>query len=561
MANPGSKLLSFCLSGRNDDYSGPFVRRLSLCLNYLAFSASSINQLQEIEVVVTDWNSESPLAGALHLSPDAASICTIIRVPPSVAAPLSFQETGFHTTRAVNVALRRASGQFHACMPADTLISNVALAAILDILRGDRKTSFDPAHAFMLTSRIFLPFDIPDDQISLSELDRLLQNSHASLYRHRPHMNGISSGYSAVINHRALTDEFCGVNENMGGWGFSDIDLGVRISSKYPLAELSYFGVTLYDFASFSSAKTNRMKDNRTNGFERVAFQLHQPDWGLAGYELQATPAIPSTTPRAEPAKPQVLGQMLANSDLRREVRSSIHPQIRSVPPFHLLIYFLARYFRPWQYLEFAIPGDYPALLAASASPWTEIYYLLPPHPMAPDSNSMDVVTLATRMFDIPHANTFRTVGGDSLGAVARLLKSFPGNPSFDLVALRVNRPAHMAQCFTPAVPHLSRSGALAISAEQAQPLAEFIEIMERTTALRVAYLSRRHHCAVLIPPGHSCLSPDSADWPEADAKLRPVHRWPLQVPVANRLIRLGENLKGAAYCDWRSWIRQVFLR
>ena len=57
-SQPGdqSKLLTVAVTGRNDDYMGNFKYRLTTCLNYLARNLRDLGRLDEVEVLVTDWN-------------------------------------------------------------------------------------------------------------------------------------------------------------------------------------------------------------------------------------------------------------------------------------------------------------------------------------------------------------------------------------------------------------------------------------------------------------------------------------------------------------------------
>ena len=78
-------ILSICLIGRNDDYGKDFKRRLRQSMDFLAYSAEKAGVLDKIEVLLTDWNSDTPLVEAVTFSPAAAKMIKFIEVPPSVA--------------------------------------------------------------------------------------------------------------------------------------------------------------------------------------------------------------------------------------------------------------------------------------------------------------------------------------------------------------------------------------------------------------------------------------------------------------------------------------------
>ena len=56
------KLLSMVVMGRNDDYMGNFKYRLSTCINYVARNLKKLGRLDHVELMVTDWNSETSRA-------------------------------------------------------------------------------------------------------------------------------------------------------------------------------------------------------------------------------------------------------------------------------------------------------------------------------------------------------------------------------------------------------------------------------------------------------------------------------------------------------------------
>ena len=120
-------ILSICIVGRNDNYGKDFKRRLQQSVNFLAYSAEKAGVLSKIEILLTDWNSDIPLAEAVTFSPAAASIVKFIEVPLAIARKHNYGNTPFHTTKAINVALRRTSGKYVGMMPGDILISEFTL--------------------------------------------------------------------------------------------------------------------------------------------------------------------------------------------------------------------------------------------------------------------------------------------------------------------------------------------------------------------------------------------------------------------------------------------------
>ncbi|NJL90104.1 MAG: hypothetical protein HC916_10145 [Coleofasciculaceae cyanobacterium SM2_1_6] len=127
------KLISFIVSGRNDNYMGNFTYRLATCINYIAHGAKKLGRLADIEIMLTDWNSDVPLAEDLPLSPEAAEICQFVYVPPAIAQTVQLPDQVFFGACAVNVSLRRATGEFILLINADLLIPHYSLRLLLDL--------------------------------------------------------------------------------------------------------------------------------------------------------------------------------------------------------------------------------------------------------------------------------------------------------------------------------------------------------------------------------------------------------------------------------------------
>ena len=74
--------LSLILCTGNDSYQGNSVWRLQTALNYTAEAAAEVGRLDEVEIVVGDWGSETPVRDALSLTPEAARIARFVTIPP-----------------------------------------------------------------------------------------------------------------------------------------------------------------------------------------------------------------------------------------------------------------------------------------------------------------------------------------------------------------------------------------------------------------------------------------------------------------------------------------------
>ena len=312
--NMNRKILSICLSGRNDDYGTDFKRRFVQSVNFLAWSARRAAVLQDLGILFCDWNSAFPLAEELRFSPEAASILRFIQVPPEVAEPLNYGQTPFHTAKSLNVALRRARGKFVAMMPSDILFSQFALRALLALLKAEVPLPFDPEKSLLGVPRKFLPAHVDERTYfsSCEKTEQLLANGDWYMENDR-YTRAMNGGYGMWILPAAELRKTRGLLESIGGWGYSDSELGMRLADKLPVVNLSGYAVFCYDFAISISEYRRKNKGVR---FELTHFsadyEANPENWGLAEQVFLELPAkIGDVLPQSDYEAKRALGQEL----------------------------------------------------------------------------------------------------------------------------------------------------------------------------------------------------------------------------------------------------------
>jgi hypothetical protein len=62
------KKISLVIAARNDSYMGNFKWRLETTINYIAAQLQSIDWLQQVEIIIVDWGSASPLREVVQTS-------------------------------------------------------------------------------------------------------------------------------------------------------------------------------------------------------------------------------------------------------------------------------------------------------------------------------------------------------------------------------------------------------------------------------------------------------------------------------------------------------------
>lgn len=457
----GSKLLSILLTGRDDDYMLDFKYRITTTINYIARNLHQLGRLDDVEILVTDWGSRVPMAQTLLLSPEAGQICRFLYVPPAVVRTVQNGEEMFHTSLATNAGLRRGRGEHLIVSAADTLIPEHALESILALLGGKAPAGIAVDRTYFLLRRYHVPWRFVQRHPTLTEWDRYLF-LHAGEYgRKDAAVFGVSAGAGALMMHHSLWHELRGLDERLGGWGMNDVDLGLRVTQRYPWIELSCIGVSLFHMEHPFDDRGTIGQASRNAPIYNSKIQVNDEHWGLGSYDLKIQRAEniggslePADSPESsqksgfrdvvfwEQSRQEVLAQMTGDEvleDVRRIAKImgkdkwTIDSQ--EIDSLFFLSWF-GRYHYPRIYLEFGISQGFAVAVVADACPSVEIYGI----------DRWDgvmyrgaPVAIARRLLRecLAHTGYVRFINGNVSTAVQRLQDSFIGSFFFDLVLVR----------------------------------------------------------------------------------------------------------------------------
>jgi hypothetical protein len=295
----GRKTLSFVVTGRNDDYCGNFLHRLGLSMNYLAWNAGRAGLLHDLELLLVDWNSDTPLSDALALRREALGITRFVRVPPALARQHHDRPgQAFNPALAANAGIRQASGRFVFYMPADAIVSQAALHNLHQLLSGRYPLRHGLDQCIFKVARKMIPQQISsDDSIDVEALDAYLVDCSSTLYMGSNAR--ITAGLASIGASREVWRASRGFAEAGGGWGFSDTDFGLRVEQIYQGLELSHYGILFYDLEQAPELyhRHTRPHANAHRYSDRIV--VNGEDWGLAGVE-----GITKSTSEAAGTKP-----------------------------------------------------------------------------------------------------------------------------------------------------------------------------------------------------------------------------------------------------------------
>jgi hypothetical protein len=471
-----SKLLSVVVVGRNDEYLGNFKYCISTCLNYLARGLKDLGRLDDVEILVTDWGSDVPLAKVLPLSPEAGHICSFVYVPPAITFTVR-PDGGFCDSWAVNAALRRGKGKFLMLSIADCLFPRHSLQALLDLLDGKVDVFSDVNSILFLLPRYQVPWEIVRREPTLEEWDRYLLLTAGSL-PHDQGLPGLGIATAGQMMHRSIWHECYGHNEQLVGAAWTDAELTLRITQCYPWMDLSNIGVSVFHMAHWPHNRPMTWPNAVINPHVvSSTFAANDENWGLGNYELDVKTAenivgSSRTNGSLETVGPvkrwsqtqRELLDELTSSSIREHVQKTVEStDIDTVEWESLCVlswYSLHRF--PRTYLEFGIQDTHAAIVVGAACPGVEIYGIGSwqasdrSGPVGPP----DYVTGMLR--HVGYQGYTRLVTGEPCTAFRRLRDSFVGCLSLDLALVRGDMfGADLIQQLSDLIQHLSPGGML----------------------------------------------------------------------------------------------------
>jgi glycosyltransferase involved in cell wall biosynthesis len=295
-------LLSLVYTGRNDSYMGNFNWRLSTTLNYLAHNLQANNRLDQVEAVITDWGSTTPLHTALDLSSAARRITRFVMVPPDVAGRVG-GDSEFPLVLAQNAAVRRSHGRYIAQTDSDIMFTPELISGLLDILDGRRSIGVSLRDAMLFTKRRHIPWRYVAQSPSLAELDWFMRH-YGRWIPTDTYVRFDYAGPGFMLMSRQLWEACRGYDERLLYRAWIEIDLGIRISREHPLVNLERLGLTAYHLEHFP-ARTSQYHTRKYNDpIWHNAFCPNGDNWGLGNYEFEIYAYPPEPLPPLATALP-----------------------------------------------------------------------------------------------------------------------------------------------------------------------------------------------------------------------------------------------------------------
>lgn len=282
--------LTFIMAARNDGYMVNFNWRLETTLNYLAQSLERLGRLAQVEVVISDWGSEVPLHAVLSLNRSAQRLVRFILVPPETARRAQ-GDSEFPIVLAQNAAVRRSRGEYIAQTDSDIIFPSRILGGLFSLLEGRRLIDIPVDRALLVSRRRQIPWKFANGCPSLRDLEWLTDRVGKLLPLDPMFPAGRLELYTAsgfVLMHRSLWQECRGYDERLLYWGWMDVDLALRVTTKYPWIFLDRLGIPPVYHLEHYHPESNRQTTRKSNRQElNSPIYVNADGWGMANQELK----------------------------------------------------------------------------------------------------------------------------------------------------------------------------------------------------------------------------------------------------------------------------------
>ena len=323
----GAPRLTLVLCSRNDDYMGNSRWRLQMALNWLGERVHAIGRASEVEVIVTDWGSDTPLREVLQLTERAARLVSFLEVP-SVIARREQRDSPFPEVLALNAAARRARGDYIGRIDQDMLVGEGFLRFFFDAREGRVDLDIPLDRGVFFANRRGIPYRFVQQQPSAAHLDRFVARFGRTLqvFDDSPWYPGIfwASFVGIVLLHRSLWHEAGGYDESLIYMNHMEIELVARLRQRLPVVDLGalvdhdFYHLDHYPPGSWWAGDHRRV--NELPDIDSAAVRPLHPngtDWGLRHLRLETAPFPPARAVAPERHDWRPFGLLVAAAGVR----------------------------------------------------------------------------------------------------------------------------------------------------------------------------------------------------------------------------------------------------
>ncbi len=283
-------IISFVIVAKNDDYMGNFRYRIETALNYTAQEMDRAGHADDVEILIVDWGSYIPLHAVLNLSNVARRIVRFILVPSPIAERCN-QDSDLAISIAINAGIRRAAGEFIAITSGDIIQTGNFVQNFLDSITESRQS--DKALYFVRLRHI--PVRYIEEEPDLRELEHYVLTTGHNLPLQPFDPPFLMGSAGTLLMHRNLWLELRGLDERLIYWGWSDIDLALRVRLKYACLDFTDLAGAYVYHLQHGTPGINTHKNNSPRIVNPFVVNNHK--WGLVEYVFDEYPvSVPFET-------------------------------------------------------------------------------------------------------------------------------------------------------------------------------------------------------------------------------------------------------------------------
>ncbi len=292
-------LVTLILCSRNDSYMGNSRWRLETSINLSLFHAKEANFLDKLEVLVADWGSEIPLSDVLNLVPEAEGKVKFVLIPPRLAIEKQ-KDSKFPEVIALNVAARRASGEYIGRIDNDTIVGKEFYENFNNLLARRDSLWFDPSDAFMFIERRSIPYRFSSKSYPINYVSNYIKTYGPTLKVETARTWGLPFWWSPVgimLFHKKIWHNSRGYDENLIYWGWMEGDLALRLDKKHLLIDFKDLaGNFLYHLEHYPSLTAYKDRNGPATPRQKnkpkiygLSYQVNDEDWGLNQENINLT--------------------------------------------------------------------------------------------------------------------------------------------------------------------------------------------------------------------------------------------------------------------------------
>lgn len=312
-------ILSLLICARNDKYQGNSVWRLQTALNCTAQNVHDLGKEGDVEIVVIDWGSDTPLSDVLPLTPAAARIVSFMYVPRAVADEVR-GDSPFPEVLALNAGVRRANGEYIGRIDQDTILGTHFFKTFFEMYEKPRLL-VPLESALLLANRRRIPYRFAVRCPSAWVVDRFIR----CFWRILPLMNPLPPHlfYQSFVGiwllHRDRWNECGGYDERFIYMDWQEVDMILRLTPKYTLINLGeltdhdlYHMDHAHPLGSWEAGRNRKSNPTRDLDNRPEEFYPNGEGWGLTRYALELRPPPARSQPEERATSDQLRTKWVA---------------------------------------------------------------------------------------------------------------------------------------------------------------------------------------------------------------------------------------------------------